>query len=250
MMLMGQLSAKTDQTCLFAPVIDTDGCAKAMLNALEKLKFVLENQTVVTVQMKTRIFAQSSGLVWMVKFTCEMTVRKKVTKTYIAVFHTMPVLLSHNSLFITAISKCFPTIKICDGQDDFFTTPSPDELNCDLWNCTEGYWKCLYTSRCIQDAYVCDGYNDCGPFDESDEQNCNQWVCAQQMWKCASNVQCVNDSFVCDGDLDCEDEADEMCMKLYMKLEKKGIHLLETVQWATEGQCVCHSFLPFRLHLT
>lgn len=46
--------------------------------------------------------------------------------------------------------KCINAEKVCDGsqEDDCLN----DELNCEQWNCSEGYWKCHNNTLCINNG--------------------------------------------------------------------------------------------------
>ena len=111
--------------------------------------------------------------------------------------------------------QCLPSdVRVCPGHA--ICSDNSDELLCEQWNCTPGFWKCDDNVQCIAAEFVCDGSNNNdndnnnnGCTDGSDEAHCEEWECPQNLWKCADNMQCILAEKVCDDQPDCRDKSDD-----------------------------------------
>lgn len=63
--------------------------------------------------------------------------------------------------------RCFKPETICDGDADIRSNMLIDEMYCEEYQCSQGYWKCEDDMECIPSDDVCDGTVDC--YDASDE---------------------------------------------------------------------------------
>ncbi|VDN01460.1 unnamed protein product [Thelazia callipaeda] len=105
---------------------------------------------------------------------------------------------------------CISPQNICDGKNDCPLGDDEEAKLCNSYQCIEGQYKCLNSSKCIPVTAVCDSVDDCGNGD--DEKECALRNCLESEFRCSSG-RCLPLSWKCDGQIDCKHGDDEKADK-------------------------------------